>query len=246
MLGLLDSTYICGARFFGGRKVDSKTPEVMTNGDGNCVNFCFVPRFVAHSRLKDFYVPKSGKSFVYTTHSFGLVNSDPYETLDNLREVYADAQNRLNGELENSVERVNFLGISLGNIFSTRLASEVPEGKLGNFGSIAGGGRLGESAWDSHLTGPVVRSSGLSKKEYERVMDEFSPVNYARFLEPSSLFARFAGKDLLIPSVHGRELLREFQLSNTPDKDLKVLPLVDHCWTILFSKNQVRDWNKLK
>lgn len=195
--------------------------------------YCFVPRAVNKRSLAKGLIPKNGKVSVYTISSFNIMNPDPEITTSKLRKIYDDANFRINHDIQNGLT-INLLGVSLGNVLSVRVATNVQEGKLRRLVSIVGGGKLGLSAWDSILTKNIVRSSVLSAQEYEKRVSEFSPIHYVGEINPQEIFARFGSSDLLIPYKYGKELAQGLEKIDC-DQNIRTYPYADHCTAMFFA-----------
>ena len=156
--------------------------------------------------------------------------------LRGLREIYDDAVGKINEDLSKGME-ISLLGISLGNVISTRLAGSLNNGIIKNLVSLVGGARLGLSALDSLQTGPIAKSSGVAtKEEYEVMLKEFSPVEYTNRIKPENIFARFGSADLMIRyNPHGRDLKKALDGMNAERKNIKTYLFADHSSSIILS-----------
>ncbi len=195
--------------------------------------------------MRNGLIPKSGNIFLYKIYSLNLIKECPEDTLDRLQEIYHDSIKRMRGSLDRN-HTINLLGISLGNVLTIRAAGDI-ESKIEKIVSIAGGGKLGLSAWDSILTSDIVKRSGCSSvEEYEERLSTFSPVNYIDKIFTKEIVIRLGNKDLLIPYKHGQELANSFikRAKETNSKiDYKVYAGADHSATLLLSalSNLVRE-----
>lgn len=169
MFGVRDRIYTLSKRYrkFREINVDWK-PEISIYGGSNCDWYCFVPQNVARiPLLKRGLIPTRENVFVYKIYSLSIIKNDPDRTLNSLQEIYDDALMRLHVSLKEN-RSVNFLGVSLGNVLAIRAAGESGS-RIERIVSIAGGGKLGLSAWDSILTSNIARQSGCSSaEEYEK------------------------------------------------------------------------------
>ena len=236
MFGIVDRLYARSKQGITHEDVDWK-PEVEQEIIFNDGWYCFVPKIVSRNKtIRDGILPKKGKITVYTISSVNLIVPDVDETLENLREIYHDALLRMNQDIRQG-KRISCLGVSLGNVLSIRLAHDLHGRNLRSLVSLVGSTRLGFSAWNSNLTGSVVRKSGIgSVQEYERRIEEFSPINYLRGLKPRRVFARFGAHDLAIPyKPYGRELRMHLEGLEARSEDIKTYSFADHCSTIFFA-----------
>jgi len=199
--------------------------------------YCFVPKIVIRDeRVKVGILPKTGKLTYYIVSSINLTTSNPQEMLRGLREIYDDAVGKIKEDLFKGM-KISLLGISLGNVISTRLAGSLNNGKIKNLVSLVGGARLGLSAWDSLQTGRIAQNSGVTtKEEYEEILKEFSPIEYTSGINPDNIFARFGSADLMIRyNPHGKDLRRALESIGAGRKDIKTYLFADHSSSIILS-----------
>ena len=234
MIGILDRAYTRSKKGLTHEDVDWK-PEVSYFGSSRHVWYCFAPKNVTRkASIREGILPQDGKVVVYTISSLNLIVPDVEKTRNGLREVYEDATSRLNEDLK-CYKEVSVMGVSLGNVLSTRLASNLSDRKIKNLVSLIGGSRLGFSAWDSIKTLNTAQNSGCKTVfEYEAALEEFSPINHLPRISAQRVFARFGASDLMIRySPHGRELRKALASMNADEKDIRTYPFMDHCSMIM-------------
>ncbi|MEK6925955.1 MAG: hypothetical protein AABW50_01610 [Nanoarchaeota archaeon] len=233
MFGILDRLYVMGKKKVFHEDIDWRA---QITDDNFCESwYCFVPKVVAKKeKIRKGILPQKGKVSVYTTSYVNLIVPNAIQTRDNLREIYYDSLDRMSEDVEQG-RKISVLGVSIGNVLSVRLASEVPYGKLNSLVSIVGGGRLGMSAWDSIATKSAAQNSGFSKvEEYEEVLSEFAPIKYLGKIHAERVFARFGSSDLMIRyNPHGQQLRQGLENMDSDVKDIKTYLWADHSSTIL-------------
>jgi|SRR3989344_7698570 len=236
MFGIADRLYARKKRGIAHEDVDWK-PQTEQGIIFKDSWYCFVPKIVTRNQaIGNGILPKEGKVTTYTISSINLIVPDVEETLGNLREIYNDALSRINDDMSKG-KRISLLGVSLGNVISMRLASVLPGKNPRNLVSLVGSTRLGLSAWNSNLIGHIARQSGFgSAEEYERRVEEFSPINYLNGLNPRRIFSRFGSYDLAIPyAPEGKELKTSLERLETKFRDIRTYSFADHCSSIFLS-----------
>lgn len=234
MFGMLDRIYAEKKKGLIHEDVD-KEPKIDHFNSHRHVWYCFVPKIVMRNKaINRGIIPQDGKVVVYTISSLNLIVPGAEKTRDNLKEVYDDAISRLNEDLK-WYKEVSVMGISLGNVLSTRLAHSLPDKKVKNLVSLVGGSRLGLSAWDSILTSHIAQNSDCeSAFQYEDILGEFSPINYILEISAQRVFARFGSNDLMIKyKPHGKELKDTLNSMSAKEKDIRTYPFMDHSATIM-------------
>lgn len=219
-------------------------PEVV-EGDSDEVWYCFVPSEVMNSNsLKSRLVPAKGAAVVYTSSYRAMIFSDANKTKRIFEKIYRDAKERMLKDFKKG-KKINLAGISLGNIFSVRLAHDIPEVK--RFISIVGGVHPGRVAWHSIATSWIVRKSKYkSAKEYGEAIAEFAPLRYFENLHVDKIFARFGGFDLIVPyNPYGKELKNALKNLKASSKDIKTYWWADHV-TSIFLASKEKMYDKLK
>ncbi|MBI2631924.1 alpha/beta hydrolase [Candidatus Pacearchaeota archaeon] len=239
MFGVTDRIYTFSKKFKKYRdiEVDWK-PEISLSDKYNRDWYCFVPQnTVRFSIFRNGLIPNCGNVFIYKIYSLNIIDNNPTRTLENLQIIYNDVSERLYNSFKEKKD-ISFLGVSLGNVLAVRAAGEVGS-KIERIVSIAGGGKLGLSAWEGILTSNIAKSSGFrSPEEYEEILSSFSPVHYINKILAKEILIRLGARDLLIPFNHGQELASAFrdQASRTEAKyDCKIYPGSDHSATIFLS-----------
>ncbi|PIN89811.1 hypothetical protein COU61_02990 [Candidatus Pacearchaeota archaeon CG10_big_fil_rev_8_21_14_0_10_35_13] len=215
----------------------NENPKVEYNGNHQESWYCFVPRIISDiNYFSKTILPQNGKRTIYTISSQKIMVSDPLETVVKLRAIYENSIKRMQTDIGSGLA-INLMGISLGNVLSIRLAANLPKGKVKKLVSLVGGAQLGLSAWDSILTGHTARQSGCrTPNEYERKLEEFSPINYTENLTLGSIFSRFGSSDLLIPfQPHGKKLAEALAKTRTEKIDVRTYPFADHSSAIFLS-----------
>lgn len=212
MFGIGDRIYTLSKRYrkFREINVDWK-PEISIYDRSNCDWYCFVPQNVARIHLlKRGLIPARENVYIYKIYSLSIIKNDTDRTLNSLQEIYGDAMMGLHVSLKKN-RSVSFLGVSLGNVLAIRAAGESGS-RIERIVSIAGGGKLGLSAWDSILTSDIARQSGCSSaEEYEKRLSAFSPVNYIDRVIADKITIFLGTNDLLIPFKQGQELALAFK-----------------------------------
>ncbi|MEO8637345.1 MAG: hypothetical protein ABI430_00390 [Candidatus Taylorbacteria bacterium] len=213
MFGIIDRFYAfrkCRKGYF--KPPKSWKPEIILYDEKPTSWFCFVPSIVSKNLyLRKGLLPREGTVYVYTISSFNLIKQDPLETLHGLNEIYSEAVGPMEVARDQRGHAIKILGISLGNVFGVRLASQAGL-SLQKIVSLVGGGRLGISAWDSILTGHIVKRSGLrNAEEYEEKVSSFSPIRSIAGLPKFDVNICLGTNDMLIRYHHGIELADSFK-----------------------------------
>lgn len=242
MLGLIDRAYTF-------RRIHKKPKKMNFEFDvsndflNQEVSIHFVPEAVSRSYFGNGIMDNRGISLIYTLKSREIIDSEPKKTTDNLRQIYEHCAKILKQFLLEGY-RVNLIGTSLGNVLAIRFGAELANGNLKRLVAVAGGFRLGFSAWDSILTRDKVRLQCSSVEEYEREVSEFSPINYVQKITAEQIYFRMGSHDLLIPPSEGYMLARALQ-SQSSNLDSKVYRWADHGATIFLASRDLRRKNKV-
>lgn len=209
-------------------------PEIKKHNSEKEIWICFVPVSVSSDSIfRRGILPEKGVSIIYTINSIYMIKSDSKKTISNLDKIYNDAIMRLKG-FEKKGYSINLLGVSLGNIFSIRLASEVKN--LGEIVSIVGGANLGASAFGSVLTSRVLEKCTDSNK-YRRDLSAYDPIRYVPRINAKSIILRLGKMDRLIPFNEGKKLAESFLKIASKKRikiDYKFFRWADHCSSMFF------------
>ena len=86
----------------------------------------------------------------------------------------------------------------------------------------------------------MASKSGLSQEDYEKTLSNFDPYQYVKDVKSEEILVYLGGKDKLIRSEYGIELLKSFQKYHSNIK-AKFYPYADHCSSIYLAlKDQAR------
>lgn len=239
MFGIGDRVYTLIKQNKRNREIDVDwKPEISNCEESSMDWYCFVPQNVARGFiLRKGLIPKSGNIFLYKIYSLNLIKECPNDIISNLQVIYDDIFDRMKNSLSRN-RSIGLVAVSLGNVLALRAAGNL-ESKIEKIVSIAGGGKLGLSAWDSILTSDIAKRSGCSSaEEYEERLSIFSPVNYIDKIFTKEIVIRLGTRDLLIPYKYGQELAGSFikRAKETNSKiDYKTYSGADHSATLLLS-----------
>jgi hypothetical protein len=213
-------------------------PEIIENSQTNMEWYCFTPRIVNEVEfMRRRIIPREGKVHIYTISSFDIVQPNPDLTIERLTGIYEDSMRRIDEALKKK-RRLNFLGISLGNVLSIRIAGNINT-KIEKLISIVGGGRLGACTQDSILTGKVAAKSNENPEKYRKKLTVFDPIKYVDGINAGEILMRFGSTDGLIPyNPHGKELRVKLQ-----ERGEKIgsrvngitYPYADHCSSLFLA-----------
>jgi len=141
MFGILDRLYARGKRGITHEEVSSE-PQVDYFSNNGQAWYCFVPKLVIRNKgVKEGILSNRGKVVVYTVSYVNLVVPNAEQTRDNLRTIYENAVIRINEDLD-KYRQISVLGVSIGNVLSTRCVSILPGRRVRNLVSLVGGGDL--------------------------------------------------------------------------------------------------------
>ena len=232
MFGILDRLYKFKKSLEGKIEISfSKEPIIFGNLNNKEIWFYFIPRALfKYGFLSENFFINNRTIYAYVSDVAMLLKENPKQTNILLNEIYQNACGNIEARLK-SGQKINFLGVSLGNVLAIRSAASYPCEKLV---SISGGARLGTCAWDGILTRELAKNSGLSKEQYEQTLSEFDPIRYVPNVLANEIFVYIGSRDIIINSTYGKDLSNSF-LHNHKNVKSRIYKYAYHCSSIYFS-----------
>ena len=222
MLGsILDYLYVISENRSG--EIPKEIQHIQTSGEDAENWICFLPEGVlkfSHTRKRilsmrncDVYVlPKT------------TIQPNPESTGELLEKITENAINNYSKKRE----EINILGVSLGNAPAYKFANAFP---INQFVSVAPGSLLPECIWESIATRRIAENSGRILDDYQKALDEFSPIRNLDNLKANSLEIYLGQYDKMIPYKRGKELVNEMKKRELNPKTV-IFSMSGHCETI--------------
>ncbi len=196
-------------------------------------NICIIPTAVLSSlRLTTAILPKRGTNYIYPVQARYHITPDENETLKRIREVYKKAWYETSHNTR--LEEINIVGISLGCVLATRLASDF---ECESLTLVVPGDRLGECALESRLTRPIVAKAESAEK-YCEALREFDPIEHNDRINASRIEVYIGGKDLLIPAKRGKIIADALKQAHN-QTTVREWSFADHFMTICLAAREI-------
>lgn len=193
-------------------------------------NICVIPDSILQIKwLSKMLLPKIGTNFIFPVSAQYHITEDAGESLRRISRVYERSREAIIEGIKNK-KNITIMGVSLGCVIATRLASEYSCKELR---LVVPGDRLGECAQESSLTGPVVRRAE-SIRDYCETLRVFDPITHVDRIRTEIIKINIGGRDLLIPARRGRIIAKAMKKSH-PDTRVKYYWWADHFMTILMT-----------
>jgi hypothetical protein len=162
----------------------------------------FFPTFVYNNKYLNSRITSIDSSVYVYTIPKTAVQPDPIKTRDLLRKILdTSIEDVKNSDLK--FEKINVLGISIGNCLSYKFATKI---EVDVCVSAIPGSYLPESIFESISTKSIASCSAVGLKEYQDVLREFNPIDSLKEMTAKKIEVYLARWDKMIPYRRGKEL----------------------------------------
>ena len=214
--------------------------EIKIMSKENIDNFYFLPATSNNnSQLKNRILSKHGKNHIYTVDVFYHLTPNVNKSLIRINKTYNIAKEDIKMSISKG-RKINILGQSLGTLFAVKLSSEFQCEKLT---LVVPGDKLGETAWESWLTGPNARMSGIKKEEYSRAYKEYDINKWAKKIMAKKIVIYLAGIDSITSAKRGARVAKIIKKCNKNTKVIKWW-ILGHMLTIVLSAWAIKKENE--